>query len=234
MAATIAIIMARAGSKGLPGKNLLPLAGKPLLAHTIEHALQSGACDVVLVTTEDEEIANVARHYGAEVPFLRPAELAEDHVPAEPVIQHALLTYEELTGQTFDIVVYLQTTDVLRDPEWIRQCVERLIAQPNIDSVFSGYETHKRFWRRQGNRFVRLAPDLEYAARQVREPIYREDTGIACATRARVVREGKRIGERVDILPTTDFATSVDIHTAFDLFLAEKTLTEWRRGDGGD
>ena len=69
---TIAIIMARGGSKGLPGKNVRPLAGKPLLAHSIEQAKASGVCDVVLVTTEDETIARVAREYGAEVPFIRP------------------------------------------------------------------------------------------------------------------------------------------------------------------
>src|SRR3989338_10143943 len=105
---TIAIIGARAGSKGLKDKNRLPHAGKPLLVHTIEHAKASGVCDVVLVSTEDERIARVARDAGAEVPFLRPPELAEDHVPAEPVLKHALETYERLSGRAFDIVVYLQ------------------------------------------------------------------------------------------------------------------------------
>ena len=136
---TIAIIMARGGSKGLPGKNLKPLDGKPLLAYTIEQAKASGVCDVVLVTTEDETIARVARSYGAEVPFIRPNELAGDSVPPEPVIQHALLTYESLTRQTFDIVVYLQPTDLFRTPAMIRECVERLKTDPELDTVFSAY-----------------------------------------------------------------------------------------------
>ena len=134
---TIAVIPARAGSKGLPGKNLKPLAGKPLLAYSIEQAKASGVCDVVLVSTEDEEIARVAREYGAEVPFKRPPELATDAVPAEPVVKHALETYEAMSGQPLDIVVYLQPTDVFRTPELIRECVTRLKAHPELDSVFA-------------------------------------------------------------------------------------------------
>lgn len=224
---TIAIIIARAGSKGLPGKNLKLLAGRPLLAHSIEHARQSGVCDIVLVTTEDETIADVAREYGAVVPFLRPPELAQDNTPAEPVIQHALLTYEKMVGRQLEIVVYLQPTDVFRTPAMIRACVERLAGNPSLDSVFSVYKTHKNFWRRRGDGYERLASDLTYGPRQQREPVYREDTGVACATRAEIVRGGRRIGTVVDIIPTDDFKTSIDIHTPFDFWLAEKVLTEW-------
>ena len=92
---TIAIIMARGGSKGLPRKNVKLLAGKPLIAHTIEHAKASGVCDDVIVTTEDDEIAKISEKYGAKVPFKRPAELADDITPPEPVIKHALLEYEK-------------------------------------------------------------------------------------------------------------------------------------------
>lgn len=226
---TIAIIGARGGSKGLPRKNLLFVAGKPLLAHTIEHARAAGVCDTVLVSTEDSEIADVARRYGAEV-VARPPELAGDSVPAEPVIQHALLVYEREHNVQFDIVVYLQTTDLFRKPETIRACVERLTARPELDSVFSAYQTHKNFWRRlPDGTYVRLwRPDLEYGPRQTAEYLYREDTGVACATRASIVRAGRRIGPRVDLVITDDFRTSIDIHTAFDLWLAEKVLTEWK------
>lgn len=223
----IAIIAARAGSKGLPGKNLRLIAGKPLIAHTIGHALSSGVCDVVLVTTEDENLAQVAREYGAEVPFLRPPELAEDLIPIEPVIQHALLTYESMFQLKFDIVVYLQTTDIFRNKDIIRECVQRLIANPDLDSVFSAYKTHKNFWRKTPKGFTRLAPDIKYGPRQSHVMLYREDTGIACATRAPIIRQGRRLGEKVDIVATDDFCTSIDIHTYFDFWLAEKILTEW-------
>lgn len=223
---TIAIIAARAGSKGLPGKNLLSVGGKPLVVHAIEHAKASGVCDVVLVSTEDEAIAKLAREAGAVVPFFRPAELAQDHVPAEPVIQHALVTYEAMTGRTFDIVVYLQTTDLFRTPEMIRECVERLASRSELESVFVGYKTHKNFWRSSPEGYARLASELAtYGPRQTREHyVYREDTGIACATRAHIVRAGKRIGSRVDVVVTDDFRTSIDIHTPFDLWLAEQVM----------
>lgn len=215
----IAIISARMRSKGLPGKNLRLIAGKPLVAHTIEHALSSGVCDVVLVTTEDERLAQAAWEYGAEVPFMRPPALAEDFIPIEPVIQHALLTYESRYQRKFDIVVYLQTTDIFRSKDVIRECVQRLIANPNLDSVFSAYETHKNLWRKTPKGFVQLSNEV----------LYREDTGIACATRAYVIREGKRLGEKVDIVATDDPCTSIDIHNEFDLWLADTLYGELHR-----
>jgi CMP-N,N'-diacetyllegionaminic acid synthase len=225
----MAVIPARAGSKGLPGKNLKLLAGKPLIAHAIQCARDSGVCDVVLVSTEDEETARVGREWGAEVPFLRPSELAQDSTPAEPVVKHALETYEQMTGQPIDILVYLQATDVFRTPELIAECVNRLKANPQLDSVFAAYKTHKNYWRGTADGYVRLAPDLAtYRSRQERtQMIYREDAGLASATREYVVRAGKRLGERVDIVETTDFRTGIDIHTPFDFWLAEKILTEW-------
>ena len=152
----IAIIMARGGSKGLPGKNIKKIDGKPLLAHTIEHAIQSEACDEVLVTTDDDSIAEVARNYGAIVPFMRPKILADDTTPPEPVIQHALIKYEELSGKKFDIVVDLQPTEIFRKPSVIRDCVNKLKTNPEIDTVFSAYKTHKHFWRKGENGYERL------------------------------------------------------------------------------
>ena len=111
---TIAIIMARGGSKGLPKKNIKPLNGKPLIAYSIEDAINSGVCDTVLVTSDDDEIIEISKKYGATVSFKRPSELADDSVPPEPVIQHALKEHEKITSSKFDIVVYLQPTDIFR------------------------------------------------------------------------------------------------------------------------
>ena len=123
---TIAIIMARGGSKGLPRKNVKLLDGKPLIAYTIQHALSSKVCDDVIVSTEDDEIAEISKKYGAIVPFKRPAELADDITPPEPVIKHALLEYEKISKKKFDIVVYLQATDLFRTPQMIAECVNTL------------------------------------------------------------------------------------------------------------
>jgi len=227
---TICIILARGGSKGLKRKNVRMLAGKPLIAHSIIAAKQSNACDVVLVTTEDEEIARIAKEYGAEVPFMRPPELADDETPPDPVIQHALKSYEEMVGYEFDIVVYLQPTDVFRTPEMIKQCVDGLKENPELESVTMACKSHKNYWRGSPETgFRRVAGDLAtYESRQYRnEYLYREDTGVASASRSRIPRNGKRLGTKVDIVITDDFRTGIDIHSEFDLWLAEKIMTEW-------
>jgi CMP-N-acetylneuraminic acid synthetase len=115
---TIALIPARGGSKGLPGKNVRPIGGKPLIAHSVEHAIQSGVCDRVLVTTDSPEIKAAAEAAGAWCPFLRETGLAEDLTPTEPVLTDALEKAEAIDGP-FDIVVFLQPTDIFRKPEWI-------------------------------------------------------------------------------------------------------------------
>jgi CMP-N-acetylneuraminic acid synthetase len=225
----VAIIAARGGSKGLPGKNVRPLAGKPLIAYSVEAAKASPYVDRVIVTTDSPEIAEVARKFGAEVPFMRPAELAQDLTPTEPVLAHAVEWLEREEGYRVDIVVFLQPTDIFRKRTMIDETVKRLLDDPTLESAFVAYKTHKNFWRKKDGKFVRMAPDLAYGPRQNKEPVYREDTGLACATRASLIKAGKRLGERVDIIENDDDASSIDIHTEFDFWLADKVLSEGRR-----
>ncbi len=107
--------------------------------------------------------------------------------------------------------------------------IKALMDDPSVDSAFIAYPTHKNFWRKSDAGFSRLAGDLAYGPRQTREPLYREDTGIACATRASVIKQGKRIGEKVVIIPNKDDASVIDIHTDFDFWLAERVLAEGKR-----
>ncbi|HJN42778.1 MAG TPA: acylneuraminate cytidylyltransferase family protein [Vicinamibacterales bacterium] len=225
----VAIIPARGGSRGLPRKNIRLLAGKPLIAYSIEAAKASPMVDRTLVSTDDAEIAEVARQWGAEVPFLRPAELAQDHTPTEPVLQHAVEWLEQIDHYRVDIVVYLQPTDIFRKRTMIDEAVRRLLNDPELDTAFVAYSTHKNFWRKVEGRYVRLAPDIKPGPRQTREPVYREDTGLACASRGAVIKAGRRIGDRVAVIPTDDDLSSIDIHTEFDLWLAEQVLTEGGR-----
>lgn len=222
----ICIICARGGSKGLPRKNLKLLDGEPLIARPIRHARESGVIDTIFVTTDDEEIAQAARESGAEVPFLRPPELAEDLTTTEDTLKHALLTYEAMIQRQFSIAVFLTATDIFRDPQWVRQAVEMLQAQPALESVFSGHKTHKNFWEQQPDgSWVRLREWMAvYSSRQVRRPIVREDTGLACASRAWLWREGRRIGDRVQILVNDDDFTGIDIHQEEDMLLAQAAL----------
>jgi CMP-N,N'-diacetyllegionaminic acid synthase len=130
---TIATICARGGSKGLPGKNIRPFAGRPLIAHTIAHALACAEITAVYVSTDDEEIAGVARAAGATVPYLRPAELATDQAGKLPVIEH-LVAHLERQGQRIERIVDLQPTSPLREAGDIRAALN---ARPDAQLVVS-------------------------------------------------------------------------------------------------
>ena len=123
---TICIIPARGGSKGLPGKNLRIFNGKPLIAWPIIAATNCKRIDDVIVTTDSEEIAVQAKLYGAQVPFLRQSNLAQDNTTTEATLRDALDKYEKLTKQHFDICVFLTCTDIFRDSNWLTNAIEKL------------------------------------------------------------------------------------------------------------
>ena len=223
----LAILPARGGSKGLPRKNVLPIAGKPLIAYSVEAAKSSPLVTRVIVSTDDEEIAAVSRQYGADVPFMRPAELAVDTAPTEPVLQHALAFVEEIEGQRVDAVLFLQPTDIFRSRRIVHQVVERLLNDPSLDTVFAGFPTHKNYWRKQEGRWIKLAADIAYGPRQHREKLYTEHTGIACASRASVIRAGRRIGDTVDIVAYPDDAVFIDVESELTRWLADRVIAEW-------
>ena len=123
----LGIIPARGGSKGVPRKNIRLLCGKPLIQYTAEAALASRHLSRVILSTEDEEIAQVARRCGLEVPFLRPTELARDETPTLPVVQHAVRWIED-EGERYDLICVLQPTNPLRRAEDIDGCIQLLEA----------------------------------------------------------------------------------------------------------
>jgi len=140
----LGIITARGGSKELPGKNIKPLLGKPLIAYSIEAAKSSGVFDRLIVSTEDEKIAEVARKYDCEVPFMRPKELARDDTPHLPVIQHDVQWLKDNEGYTPDYVMVLQPTSPLRQPFHIKEAVE-LILKTGADSIMGVSEVPDNF-----------------------------------------------------------------------------------------
>lgn len=131
----IGIIPARGGSKGVPKKNIKLLNNKPLIAYTIEAAIES-KLDTVIVSTDDQEIADVAKRFGADVPFLRPDNLANDSAKSLPVMLHALNFMEEQSGKNYDAVMMLQPTTPHRTIEDIDKAID-LLEQTNADSVIS-------------------------------------------------------------------------------------------------
>jgi CMP-N-acetylneuraminic acid synthetase len=120
----IAIIPARGGSKTIPRKNIKNFAGRPLISHIIETALKVNELDRVIVSTEDKEIAEIAKKFGAEVPFLRPNELAQDQTPTLPVLIHAVNYLEEEEGYTPHLVVLVYATSPLLKPESIATAIQ--------------------------------------------------------------------------------------------------------------
>lgn len=140
----LGIIPARGGSKSIPRKNIKDLAGKPLIAWTIETAKTARVLDRVVLTTDDEEIADAGRQYGAEVPFLRPKELAEDTTPTLPVLQHAVLWLKDNENYFPDAVMLLQPTSPLRQPFHIQEAI-KFFNDSGADSLVSVVETPGHF-----------------------------------------------------------------------------------------
>lgn len=142
---TIAIIPARGGSKRLPRKNIMPMAGKPLIAHTIEHAKQAQLIDRIIVSSDDDEIIDVSIQYGAEA-IKRPKELSTDNVPTVPVLLHVLDCLKRTEGYSPDTVVFLQCTSPIRRRDDIDKSVKVLIDQ-EVDCVFSVCRFAEYVWR---------------------------------------------------------------------------------------
>lgn len=177
----IAIIPARSGSKGLPDKNIMEVNGKPLMHYTIEAALQSGCFDTVMVSTDSEKYAQVARNGGAEVPFLRSQGNAGDKSSSWDVIREVLSNYEKM-GQNFDYVALLQPTSPLRDAEDIKGVFEKL-KDPNVESVTTIVEVeHPIQWcfrLEKNEQITELATSpYSHARRQELDTYYRENGAV--------------------------------------------------------
>ena len=138
----VAFIFARGGSKGLPGKNIRLLNGKPLIAWSIEHALNVKRIDRVIVSTDSEEIAKVAKQYGAEAPFIRPAELATDDSPEWLAWRHALNYLIRVSGSIPDVMVSVPATAPLRNSIDIENCLDEY-EKGGADAVITVTEAHR-------------------------------------------------------------------------------------------
>ena len=160
---TIAIIPARGGSKGIPKKNIRPLKGYPLVAYSIAAAILSKRTERVVVSTDSEEIAEIAGYYGAEVPFLRPARYAADDSTDRPVILHALRWFQEHEGQVPEYWVELRPTTPLRDPAIIDAAIAKIVQHPEATSLRSGHPApespFKWFEKDENGYFQPLRPE---------------------------------------------------------------------------
>ena len=143
----ISLIPARGGSKGIKNKNLTEIEGKSLVGHSITHSLQSALIQRTFLSSDSEAIIQEGIKYGAEVPFVRPAELAADHVLDIPVFEHLLAYLKETENYIPDIVVHLRPTAPYRDPQWIDAAIQLLVDHPDADSVRSVSEPSQHPYR---------------------------------------------------------------------------------------
>jgi len=224
----LGIIIARGGSKGLPRKNVLALAGKPLIAYTIEAALQARKIDRLIVSTDDVEIAEVSRQYGAEVPFMRPAELAGDDATVFPVLKHAMAWLQDHHGYVADYVLLLQATSPLRRPDDIDGSIA-VAEREEADSLISVYPiVHP-------DGIIRLTEDgrihdFDNQARQITRrqnvsPAYMINGAIYLMKWSLLLESDSFIGERTYVYAMSA-ERSLDIDTASELHLADLILRD--------
>lgn len=158
---TLAVIPARGGSKGVPRKNIRLLAGEPLISYSIRAGIESRYVTRIVLTTEDDEIAAIGRSYGAEVPFLRPSELAEDSSRDLEVFQHCLGWLDDHEGYVPDIVVQLRPTAPLRTSAHIDEAIELFMTLPEVDCVRSVTEAPQhplKTWRVENGMLTPFVP----------------------------------------------------------------------------
>jgi CMP-N,N'-diacetyllegionaminic acid synthase len=211
----------------VPRKNLLDVGGKPLIVWTIEQALAVPELDV-LVSTDDEEIAEVAREAGARVPRLRPAELAQDTTPTEPVVRHAIAAVTEERGRPETVMLLQATSPVRRDDTLARAAAE--FRETGVDSMVGVVPQAPFLW--QATDPPTAAYDV--AARPRRQELTREtlryrETGSLYVTRTEIYeRFDNRLGGRIGLFVMAE-DEGIDIDTELDVALAEKLLAKVRR-----
>lgn len=220
----VAIIPARGGSKGIPHKNLKPLMGKPLIAHIIKTALKVPEIDRVIVSTEDTEIAEVAKKYGAEVPFTRPNELAGDEILTTPVLQHAVDWLKENENYDADIIVLVYPTSPLLRAEKIREAVEKIKGKPNVDSVVSLVVDDKYHWKEENGKLVRIYPD-KIMRRQDMSSYFIENGAIYIIRKEKLKETGDYIGGNIDYI-LMDKKDSWDIDEEEDFRIIEALVKQ--------
>ena len=216
---------ARGGSKGVPGKNLRNVGGRPLIAWSIRHALDSQTPLRVIVSTDSEEIAEVAREFGAEVPFLRPAELATDAAPTEPTILHAI-EWVRNEGWEPNLVVLLQATSPIRRANSIDRAIAQLVAE-GADSLVGVVPSSPFLWH-AGDPPTAEYPILRRPRRQdmTDAMIPLRETGSLYVTRTAIYDDlANRIGGKVSLF-VMDESEGLDIDTEIDILLADRLLDQ--------
>jgi CMP-N-acetylneuraminic acid synthetase len=212
----VAVIIARGGSKSIPRKNVLPLHGKPLVAWPIDLAKSVTSIDRVIVSTDDDEIADIANAYGAEVPFKRPVEISDDETPTLPVIRHCIDYLEKQQGYYPDIVLVLFPTAPFLKKVRVEQALEKF-ETTECNSVISVVEDWGRFWgfNEQTETYTILHPKERFN-RQYYKPLYKEDGAIYFSKRDVWMEGNKAVDDDNVAFVIHDQEENVDIDEPSD------------------
>lgn len=222
---TVCFVFARGGSKGLPGKNTKLLAGKPLIAHSIEVARACARVESVIVSTDDSGIAEEAQKWGAEVPFLRPPELATDGAPEWLAWRHAIDWFERERGK-FDVFLSLPPTSPFRALEDVDACLDVLDADRRTDAVITVREAERSPYFNMvsldphGYAGLVVRPKDGITRRQDAPPVY-DITTVAYAVRPAYIRHAERLLEGKVRTVQVPAERALDIDTPYDFELAE-------------
>jgi len=231
----VGAIFARGGSKGVPRKNLRPLGGKPLVAHAIAAARACRAIDRVVVSTDDEQIAAVARQFGAEVPFLRPTELSGDHAPEWLAWRHLIQNLPPRDGRNLDVFVSVSPTSPLRGVEDVEACVRTLLAG-DVDVVITVRAAARSPYFNmvtidpQGYANLVIPPKSVIHRRQSAPAVY-DMTTVAYAARPEfILRADSLFAGRVKAVVVPE-ERALDIDTEWDFQMAEFFLAQQQRNE---
>jgi N-acylneuraminate cytidylyltransferase len=229
----VAFIPARLGSKRVPGKNIRALAGHPMLAYTIAPAIESGVFSSVMVSTDSEEIAAIARHYGAEVPFLRPAAFAGDTSPDIEWLEHQL-TELRAAGRSWDAFSILRPTSPFRSADMIRRAFTRFAPQTGVDSLRAVEKCTQhpgKMWVIRGDRMLPLLPfgpaeqPWHSTPYQALPLVYVQNASLEIAW-TRVVFERRTIAGDTVVPFVTEGHEGFDINDPADWIVAEKLIAD--------
>lgn len=218
----VGIIPARGGSKGVNRKNIRSLAGRPLIAHTIDAANNADELDRAIVTTDDTEIRQVAQEYGGDAPFRRPPELATDEAAMEPVLEHAISYLENEEDYACSAIVLLQPTSPLRTASHVDRAIQRH-RESDVTTMISVFEDHSYRWRPGENDAEQLNYTGEVSRRQDKVPEYVENGAIYIIDTEHFLVKGDIRGGTVGLFEMSE-QRSVDIDTKFDFWLAERLI----------
>ena len=229
----ICVILARKGSKGIPGKNIANLRDKPLISYTIEAAIQSQVFDKVIVSTDSLEIAEISRNLGAETPFIRSENLSSDNVLSKDALRDAVLKSEKVYGVQFDIIAELPCTSPLRSATHIQEAMQIMNRNyGQCDSVISLRPINhihplkiKRVIKNRIHDICDHFSEKQIGRRQEASSFFVRNGAIFIMTRDCIIQKGDRVG-KISIPYIMDEKSSINIDSNFDMILAETILSD--------